>query len=262
MKLFKLIKSIDYVAYPSYKELVKISDAVTNSITAFRDLLISTIIGVLFDATPLSRCIVSYVQENSSSGIAHKIFSYDGITIYVSILVALFIYGIINLVHFISARWGSNKNTKKKRDVIVYEFYNVAIPQLIEVKSILEQVEETELSEKQKKVLLLLQAKYEICNLYGLLSEMRVIERDRTGKQTDNSNDIYDRISKAAYNTFLMEMLDIMDRIYMKLKESNDAREVDDDIEDIRCTINKTGVFDKVEGLNKRLEEIKSKVNL
>lgn len=54
MKLFKLIKSIDYVSYPSYKELVKISDAVSNSVATFRDMLISTIVGILFDKTPLS----------------------------------------------------------------------------------------------------------------------------------------------------------------------------------------------------------------
>lgn len=112
----------------------------------------------------------------------------------------------------------------------------------------------------EKNLLLILQAKFEICNLYGLLSEMRVIERDRTGTQTDNSNNIYDRISKSAYNTFLMEMLEIMFQIYTKLKKSQDTN-IADDIADIRTNINKTGVFDKVEGLKKRLEEIKLEVN-
>ena len=32
MKFFKLIKSIDYVTYPTYKELVKISDAVARHV--------------------------------------------------------------------------------------------------------------------------------------------------------------------------------------------------------------------------------------
>lgn len=260
MKLFKLIKSIDYVAYPSYKELVKISDAVTNSIATFRDMLISAIIGILFDVTPLSGCIVLFIKENNSSSIVQEIVSYEGVTIFVSIFIALIIYGVINLVQFIYARWGSNKNTKKKRDIIVYEFYNVAIPQLIEVKSILEQVEEDKSDEERKKLLLILQAKYEICNLYGLLSEMCVIERDRTGAQTDNSNNIYDRISKSAYNTFLMEMLEIMFQIYTKLKESQDTS-IADDIADIRTNINKTGVFDKVGELEERLNEIKLEVN-
>lgn len=152
MKLFKLIKSIDYVAYPSYKELVKISDAVTNSIETFRDMLISAIIGVLFDVTPLSGCIVSLIKENNSTDIVQKIISYEDITIFISIFITLIVYGAINLVHFIYARWGSNKNTKKKRDIIVYEFYNVAIPQLIEVKSILEQVKEIEAKSESGQV--------------------------------------------------------------------------------------------------------------
>ena len=144
MKLFKLIKSIDYVTYPAYKELVRISNTVSDSVRAFRDILISAIAGVLFNLTPLSNLILSKIKGQSPSGIIEKIINYENTPIFISIIAAIIIYGGINLVKAIQIRCGSNKNTKPKRDILVYEFYNVAIPQLVEVKSILEQIDENQ----------------------------------------------------------------------------------------------------------------------
>lgn len=63
MKLFKLVKSIDYVTYPVYKELLKISKTVNDSLSNFKTILVSAAIGVLFDASPLSQYIVNLLKE-------------------------------------------------------------------------------------------------------------------------------------------------------------------------------------------------------
>ena len=77
MKLFKLIKSIDYVTYPAYKELVRISNTVSDSVRAFRNVLISAIAGVLFNLTPLSNLMLAKIKGQSSSGIIEKIINYE-----------------------------------------------------------------------------------------------------------------------------------------------------------------------------------------
>ena len=122
MKLFKLIKSIDYVTYPAYKELVRISNTVSDSVRAFRDILISAIAGVLFNLTPLSNLILSKIKGQSPSGIIEKIINYENTPIFISIIAAIIIYGGINLVKAIQIRWGSNKNTKPKRDIYYTNF--------------------------------------------------------------------------------------------------------------------------------------------
>ena len=260
MKLFKLIKSIDYVSYPAYKELVKISDAVSNSISNFRDMIISTVAGVLFDNTVLSNCILTYLANNVSNSTIKKFAEHENSSIILSIAIAIMIFVLIKITCFIKKRWGSNKNTKKKRDILLYEFYNVAIPQLIEVKSIIEQIQEDESGEKRKKLLLALQAKHEICDLYRSIFDMKIIEKNKTGIQTDASHTLSCRISKCAYINFLEEMLDIMYMIYTELStECHDS--VKDDIDDIRSTINSSGVFNEVEEIKNKLQDVKSKIN-
>lgn len=77
-------------------------------------------------------------------------------------IIALLFYAIVCAVHWVAVRYSSNKNTVEKQNNIVDEFYAIAIPQLIEVKSILEQVDEDNSNDDRKKLLLLLQAKHEI----------------------------------------------------------------------------------------------------
>lgn len=257
MKLFKLIKAIDYVTYPLYKELIKISKAVSNSLADFRTVLFSSIVGVLLEITPLSDCLIDRIKGKKLVGIIEKLVNYEHISLVVSIVIAIVLCLILYLLRFLHTRWSSNKNTDSKRDILVYEFYNVAIPQLIEVKSILEQMHDDTSGEERKKLLLLLQAKHEICNLYKLLFEMRVIERKKTGSQTDSSRKLYDRISKSAYSTFLIEMLETLLVIYTELSKSQEAN-IQEEIMDIRAIIYKTGVFDQVNEIKKRLTEIQN----
>ena len=155
---------------------------------------------------------------------------------------------------------GKNKNTKKKRDILVYEFYNVAIPQLIEVKSIMEQVKEDKSGEIRKKALLLLQAKHDMFDLHDRVRNMNIIEKNRQKKQTKASKTLSRRISRCAYIKFLEEMLDIMCMIYVELSASC-SKCAKEDIDDIRSMINSSGVFDKVETLVPKLQEIRGNIN-
>lgn len=260
MKLFKLIKSMDYVTYPSYKELVKISDAVTNSMSNFRDIIISAIIGLLFETSPLSGYILAPFKEKFPNlPVWNDVVAYKNLSLFLSILIAVLVFFIIKCASEIYIRIESNKSTKRKRDILVYEFYNVAIPQLIEVKSILEQMKEDDSEEERKKVLFLLQAKYEVCELYRFLCDMKVVERDKTGMQTNDSSTLYNRISKCAYITFLSEMLDIMFEIVNGLCNSC-PKTAQQDISEIYSFLNSTGIFDNVAEIKEQLSEIKTKL--
>lgn len=119
MKFFKLIKSIDYVSYPTYKELMKISDAVSNSVAAFRNVLISAILGILFDKTPLSEYILTCIAKKFPGSTIENIANYESSPAILSIIIAVVFWGIFKFSNFIKERWGSNKNTKKKRDILV-----------------------------------------------------------------------------------------------------------------------------------------------
>ena len=260
MKLFKLIKSIDYVNYPSYKVLVRISDTLSNSIYNLYEIVFSIIFGILIEKAPLSACIATFIANKYPNGILETIVLNEYFSISFSIVTATIVFGVFKLIHFIKARWGSNKNTKKKRDSLVREFYNVAIPQLIEVKSILEQIEEYESCEERKEKLLLLQAKYEIAELYRHLRSMNIIENDKSGLQTSDSNILSNRISKCAYICFLEEMLDIMFDIYSKLSTGNDYS-AQEDAKEIRELINSSGVFTKEDNVKQKLEDVRNKMN-
>lgn len=259
MKFYKLIKSIDYVNYPSYKELVKISDSVSNSVIAFRDMLISIAVGVLFEVAPLSTCILSCLAEKFPNKVMKAITEYKNSSAILSIIIATIVFLIFRFVRFVILRWGSNKNTKQKRDLLVHEFYRVSIPQLIEIKSIIEQMREEPSGEDRKKTLLLLQAKHEMCDLYGNLFEMKIIEKDKTGMQTDDSHILSSRIGKSAYIAFLEEMLELLEIIYEELSKSGNSN-VKKDMDDIRSLINISGGF-KINEIECQLKKIKSKIN-
>lgn len=257
MKFFKLVKSIDYVTYPTYKELVKISDTVRNSIASFKNVLISAIVGAFFNYTPLSGNIIDFIKEKKPQGIIHQIVNCPSTPLYFSVIVAAVIYGIMSLIHFLHTRWGSNKNTESKRSAIEYEFYNVAIPQLVEIKSILEKIEEDASSEKRKELLLLSQALHEVHDLYKRVSTMRIIEK-KNGMQTAESTDLHHRIGKGTYRVFLGEMLTIMSVIFQRLSLIDDV-DIKEEIEDIRADINKEDVFGQIDELRQLHSEIKDR---
>lgn len=257
MKLFKLIKSIDYVTYPTYKELVNISNSLNDSIQNIRDITLSGIVAALFNATPMSKSFISFASQNCTSKIIAAVVNFENAPLFFSIVLALVLFALLKLYSIIRSRFESNKSTKKKRDIIVHEFYNVAIPQLIEVKSMIEQMQDDDSGENRKELLLLLQAKHEICDLYSFIADVRITEKDDAGVQTVNSIILGDRIGTNAYCTFLEEMLENMFLIYTELSTNYSDRAAAE-IEELGIYFIKTGVFDQRMELKDKLEEIRA----
>lgn len=257
MKLFKLVKSIDYVTYPVYKELLKISKTVNDSLSNFKTILVSAAIGVLFDASPLSQYIVNLLKEQPLPKFLLKTISGKNAPLFLSIIIALLFYAIVCAVHWVAVRYSSNKNTVEKQNDIVDEFYAIAIPQLIEVKSILEQVDEDNSNDDRKKLLLLLQAKHEIQKLNKMLHQMCIIEHGKLGNQTDDSQELAGRIGKCAYITFLEEMLVIIYKIYEGLKGTSSPM-VNEDMGELRAIVLSVGVFDKVSEIKETLNGVRN----
>lgn len=257
MKLFKLIKSIDYVTYPTYKELVNISNSLNDSIQNIRDITISGIVAALFNATPVSKLFINFASQHCTSKTIAAVVNYENAALFLSIVLALGLFVLLKLCSFIRSRFISNKSTKKKRDIIVHEFYNVAIPQLIEVKSMLEQMQDDDSGENRKELLLLLQAKHEICDLYSFIADIRITEKDNTGVQTVDSTILSDRIGTNAYCTFLEEMLENMFLIYTELCNNYSDRATAE-MKELGIYFLKTGVFDQRIELREKLEEIRA----
>ena len=82
------------------------------------------------------------------------------------------------------------------------------------------------------------------------------------GKGLYGEEILSDRISPSAYNTFLREMLANFSSIYKDLSvHCNGTLVREEELDDIRACINKTGVFDQVDGIHDALEGCKKIVN-
>lgn len=221
MKFYKLVKSIDFVTYPVLIELQKINEVLGDSISNFRKMIISAAVGMLFDLTPISSLIIENIFCNSKISWLSSFAKINNSDTFVAFIIALIFYFVLVLFNYFSKRWGSNKNTTKERTQIVLKFYTVVIPQLISIKSIIEQHDESFAHDKDKRYLLLLQAKYEICELINILSELNVIEIDKKGLLTKNSKDVLDQIGPNAYFTILIHVLNRAKDIYKRLISCN-----------------------------------------
>lgn len=258
MKLFRLIKSIDYVSYPIYKELVKISNTINNSIGNLRDIIISTIIGILLDSSSLSQNVACKLITLFPCGTFVKVYSWlgvNGMGRILSFSLVVFVFLLLRLCAFVKDLFKSNKDTKEKRDILAFEFYNVVLPQLKEIESMIEEINET--NKDANNDLLILRAKHEACDLYKTVFNMKVFEYDSKKQQTKASEIMIQRIGKDAYELFIKELLETMVVIYTLLKGSD----YDDASDEIKATFNQTGVFDVVEGLNTRLAEVRKRIN-
>ena len=257
MRLYKLIQSIDYVTYPAYKELARIREAIGNHISNTRDAVLASIIGVLFERTPLSAGIICHFKTSQFMNSLSNILGKDNLTLFISIVIAIGFFLMLKALGFICSRWGSNKDTKKKRDIIVTEFYSVAIPQLIEVKGLMEKMTEVASIEDPKKKLLLSQARYEVRELYDLIIRLRIVECNKQGKETEYSRIVQSRISAFAYTSFMIEMLQIIRLIYEGL--CCYKKETEDDINDIKAIINGGTPF-MVKGAKEKWLEVKNQI--
>lgn len=263
MKLFKLTKSVNYVTYPVYSELVNISNSITDAMKTLKNLLLSLITGYVVNNSIIAKIIIAWLKGNFPK-ITEKlveIFGDEIVSLLIYIIFSVMTYYIIKLACFLISMKKSNKNTDKKRAHIRYVFYDVSIPLLIEGKSIIEQYEDDKSDEKKKKLLLLLQAYNCIDELYEMLFSFKVIEKDKKGKQTLDSYEIYENIGKSAYDTVLAEMLDNICKLYGYFNDENKEKTIIER-ESLKSMLNSHGVFDEVESIQSELTEAKMKCNI
>lgn len=206
MKLFKLIKSIDYIAYPVNREVIRISESLNDDFGKVKELIISTIIGVLFDKMTFSNMVIGLLVKSKWS-LLREFAHFLGAKIIIATLVAILCYIIIKLSHNIKNKTESNKNTIEKRDLLVDDFYHILIPSQIEAKSIIEQVQEVQGKDKNTILLLLFQAEHEIDNTMQYLREMRLLEVDGKGQLTEDSCRLIERIGRPVYVELLRGIL-------------------------------------------------------
>ena len=233
MKFHKLVKSIDYATYPVLVELRKINKVLGDSLSGFRDILISSVVAVLFDVSLLSQWIVGEFFGNSTCAYLVKFSRYPDAGKFIAIILAGLVYCVLWLRHWIKARWGSNKNTINERKEIAFEFYKVIIPNLISLKSIIEQADAS-IADEDKKVLLLFQAKHELEELVYLLTRLEVVEVDaQTNILTKNSKDVLDQIGQDAYFAVLIDIIGRVNDVYSKLKNCS-SKHVQDTLASIK----------------------------
>ena len=270
MKFHKLVKSIDYVTYPVLIELRKTNNILGNSLSSFRNLIISAVMGVLFDITPMSEFIIEDILKKSSFKRIAMFGNCRDADKIIAICLAGLLYGVLYFRHIIMERWGSNKDTVDERKEITFEFYKVVIPGLISAKSLVEQHDDSKGNE-DKQFLLLLQAKHELEELLCLLSRLDVIEIDeKTNLLTHDSKDVLDQIGKEAYCTVLIEILECIQDVYTKIQNCS-SKPVNNTLSELKSRFFSAKVFTVCNKLNphdpllkslkKRYKDIENSMN-
>ena len=294
MKLFKLTKTLDYINHPLYEELLKISNAVSDSIGSLRNMFLSAFISTLFS--------LIFINENTINSINVFLSSCMGpldkylLSLLLYSLSALIIYYILRIVKHFKNEWTSNKDTSVKRKALAHKFYSLAVPQLIEVRSIQELIEEkytniTSPSDIRVKKLLLHQAKHGICVLYDCLEELNIVDKEEQQKKErkkirhhflkqknkdicgtkevasktkendklftgKNSDIVLHLIGRAAYSAFLIEMLNTMQSILEELSQYNDQG-IYEDLKEICTLMSKESLFVALEEVKEEYDKIK-----
>lgn len=219
MKLFKLIKSVDYVTYPTYKEVTEINKKLGDSLSNYRDVLITTAVGLFLNTTFVSNIIIDHLKKAYASvTLIGRFVRCEAASEVIALVAAIILYFLIKLIHWICYLLSTNKNTQEKRDAIVHEFFNVIIPQLVGIRSIIEKYNKASSVHSRKRILLLVQASHEISELFSDLSKMRIIEKDSKGNITKQSDELLQRIGNSTFATVLDIMVDTAQDIYKEVK--------------------------------------------
>ena len=71
----------------------------------------------------------------------------------------------------------------------------------------MEQHDETDTHDQDTRLLLLLQVKYEICDMISTLDRIKVLEERKDGSLLDNSKDVFKLIGSDAYFAVLEELI-------------------------------------------------------
>jgi hypothetical protein len=260
MKSYKVIKSVDYTVYPIYKEIVKINDSIKDTIAGYVQIIVSAIACVAFEKTIISTSILECIRKAFPQSVFVSVTKQENASLVISVLLALLVLIILKAFRFLRIRWSNNKNTKAKRDIIVRDFYHIAIPQLVEIKGMIEKSDlmKSQQIEGKKRLLLLLQAFYEIMELNTLLQNMKVIER-KNGEKRESSTILLSRIGERTYITFCQEMLYCLVDLYNKLKEETNT---EIELDHIKTIINEGGIFSEIDEVEDDLNEYMEKLGL
>lgn len=255
MKFNKLVKTIDYVTYPSLQELRKINRNLGNSISKLTDLFFSAIVAVAIDKTELIQLAVKKIVVKHQIIWLQNIFNsntpikLDTLGTVIAILIGLAILIIIRIARWIYVRCRyKNKRKVSQREGVSSDFYKLVIPQLVTIKSLLEQHDESEPEAKHKRFLLLLQVKYEICDLVLTLDRIKVLEVKKDGTLLDNSKDVLDLIGSDAYYAVLEELTRCASTTRSYLKAY--AEKADDLVNSINDTIRSSNAIQTARGQN------------
>ena len=214
MKFNKLVKTIDYVTYPSLQELRKINRSLGDSISKLTDIVFSAIVAAAIDKTELLQLVFTRCSENSRFLILRDIannsspISKETIGTIIAVILGILICVLIRITRWFYVRCRyKNKRKVTQREGIACDFYKSVIPQLITIKSLLEQHDETNIHDRDTCLLLLLQVKYEICDMISNLDRIKVLEERKDGSLLDNSKDVFKLIGSDAYFAVLEELI-------------------------------------------------------
>lgn len=179
MKFHKLVKSIDYVTYPSYLELRKINKKLGDSLSSIQNVLVSALIGFFLDKIMMFRWLADVLKNETLKAF----FDDEIVNKLTAFAIALLFYYALKFIRYADSRWGSNKDTVDERKSIVFTFYRCIVPNLISLKSLLQQHDESDKDEIDKRYLLLLQAHHEVCDIFDELDKINVVEFRKTPKK-------------------------------------------------------------------------------
>lgn len=213
MKFNKLVKTIDYVTYPSFQELRSINQKLGDSVVTITEIIISAIIAVLLDKTTIIQFAVTkiadYKQNAFLQGIAQNNtpISLSSLSTIIAIFIGIVVCVLIRIIPWIYVRCRyRNKRKVSQREDLARAFYKLVIPQLITIKSLIEQHDESDIQSSDKRFLLLLQVKYEICDLLTALNGISVLEYKTNGTLRKDSEDLLRLIGCDSYYAVLTEL--------------------------------------------------------
>ena len=110
MKFYKLVKSIDYVTYPSLIELRKISTSIGDAISNFQNIILAALLSTILDLSTISKWLVTKIASLWPAQTIVRFSRLENAGKILSVLIGLFLYSIFFLIRWIRIRWRRNKN--------------------------------------------------------------------------------------------------------------------------------------------------------
>lgn len=180
MRFYKASKSLDYIIHPIYEEVSEIKQSINECLGNFKDCLLSALVSLLMERMyPVIPYIVDArqaVKNNTASAV--QCFWANELTelcIVLTLVIVIF-FGIPALCGAIRPIInGNGKRTEDQRNAFAEQFYNNWIPQLIEVKSIIEKIAEIQDVQSNERSIFLCEAVFRLEKLTENVAEKQPI---------------------------------------------------------------------------------------